>query len=489
MSYAKQLGFSDDQIRIFRESGASGEDMDRPALTELLEAAAKGYVSDVIVKHPDRLSRNVADKALIVRELQKYRVKLAFIDVPDWDKSDEAMLLFNIISSIAEYELRQIRRRTLSGKLRAAREGQVMPMGIDPYGYRYENGCLYIVEEEAVFVRMMFRWYAMDGLSMRAIALRLDELGAPTKTRRRRQWSHATVQHILSNPMYGGRGFYNRRVTAKASGRNQQGFARLRRVKSWRPPSDWIPIIVPPIVDASMFELVAARRLSAQRHRRTTRQGHLLSGRLSCVHCHQIWHAGTSHSRDGGVRRFYRRPAERRADVPTCPHQCPRISADTLERAIWTFVASTLIDSKAWRDAWREQDDGAMIRLQDDVNRLQRVAERLAQSRVRITNLFVTGDLDHVAFHQRLSELAAQGQRIQEEIDGFLGRMKGLALERPLQRERIEQTMQAPEQRGGGMTQEVFRQAMQLLVDTVVIDAKEEGVRVDVRGVISALHE
>ncbi|GMA62342.1 recombinase family protein [Alicyclobacillus fastidiosus] len=309
LQQANTLGLAQRDIEVYREAGASGEDMDRPELTRLLDDATQGKLTHVIVKHPDRLSRNVADKAIIVRQLKQHDVQIVFVDVPDWDQSDEANLLFNIISSIAEYELRQIRRRTLSGKLRAAREGQMMPMGIDPYGYKYESGQFLVDEEEAAFVRLIFDWYVEERLSMRDIAKRLDELGAPTKTRKSLCWSHATIAHILQNEMYIGRYTYNRRKTAKAPLATARGRKRVRRVTGWHPGAEWISYTVPRIVDDETFRRAALRRQAAKRQgcQRNSHE-HLLQGKLRCRVCHRVWYAAASKKQGANTTRMYRRP-------------------------------------------------------------------------------------------------------------------------------------------------------------------------------------
>lgn len=104
MKKAAELGFKSHQVEIFREEGFSGEDIERPELNRLREMVADGLISLVIVTHPDRLSRDMTDKLLIMREFEKNGAEIQFTDT-EYSKTPEGQLFFNILSAIAAYEL------------------------------------------------------------------------------------------------------------------------------------------------------------------------------------------------------------------------------------------------------------------------------------------------------------------------------------------------------------------------------------------------
>jgi site-specific DNA recombinase len=119
ISKAKQLGFSDEQIQVYREEGVTGEDIDiRPAMTKLRHDVADGIITHVIITHPDRLSRDMTDKLIVCREFEKNGAELIFTDT-EFSKTPEGILFFNIISAIAAYELALIKKRTIRGRLQA----------------------------------------------------------------------------------------------------------------------------------------------------------------------------------------------------------------------------------------------------------------------------------------------------------------------------------------------------------------------------------
>ncbi|WAH35837.1 recombinase family protein [Alicyclobacillus dauci] len=487
LSKVDEMGGDRQFVDVFREAGVSGEDMDRPELMRLLDLAKQGNISHVVVKHPDRLSRNVADKAIIVRELQKSNVSLVFVDVPDWDKTDEAHLLFNIIASIAEYELRQIRRRTLTGKLRAVRDGQLMPMGIDPYGYRYESGKLVVVEEEAAIVREIYRLYIQERLSLRAIAKRLDAIGAPTKTRQSMHWSHATVQRILSNEIYTGRYYYNRRITAKVRGVTSRGRTRHRRVKGWREAAEWIEIHVPNIIDEEWFELAKIRRHRTKRGGLQKRHHHLLQGRITCALCRRHWHAAAYESRGGNAYRFYRRPPERDATSEGCRYRCRALPAAELEEHVWACVVESLIRSRAWHSNWRDRQAQLMERAMQEEADLARQRQHLLKRRERLFNLYMNGDvgLDEynarradlethlAAIERQMEESSERAQNLVNMSDDVINQLNDLLLE----------SRSTPEVLPFDLRQRI----VQALVTEILLNARGARVDVSLAGAISEL--
>ncbi|MFD1673399.1 recombinase family protein [Alicyclobacillus fodiniaquatilis] len=485
----EKLGFDRTEVVIFREAGASGEDMDRPELMRLIECAKQHELSHVIVKHPDRLSRNMADKAIIVRELQKLGVELVFVDVPDWDKSDEANLLFNIISSIAEYELRQIRRRTLSGKLRAAKEGQLMPMGIDPYGYRYDSGNLVVIEEEAQFVRSIFRWYAHEGLSLREIAARLDELGVPTKTGRSLHWSHATIGRILANELYTGCYFYNRRMTQKVKrATSTLTPSRIRRVKGFRPRSEWISVSVPPIIDTSTFQLAAHRR-QTKRHQgtRQTHQ-HLLQGLPVCALCGSRWHAAAYRDRGGRAYRFYRRPANRSGCEQVCAHQCKSIRAERVEQQIWQLIATRVLTSRELVAEWQAHTQAKEARLKESEEQMGRQLAQLLQMEKRLLNLHMTGGIERTAYEIQVARVREQRAGLEKQQDEFA--LRRAALKRLMQThiDALVQMLQSSCKNLELISFAIRQRMVSLLVEQVAVDAHDKtAVELTLTGPISYL--
>lgn len=120
---------------------------------------------------------------------------------------------------IAQYELSLIKKRTVRGRLKAAeKDNKAMPMRIPPYGYNWIDGKLEINEHEAVFVKLIYQWYAYDRLTLKEIGTQLVELGARPKRTESKTWSASSIQNILKSDVYIGKFYYNRRSTQKVKG-------------------------------------------------------------------------------------------------------------------------------------------------------------------------------------------------------------------------------------------------------------------------------
>src|SRR6266404_5139437 len=116
---------------------------------------------------------------------------------------------------IAEYERAQIAERSRRGKRYKAQQGVVNVLSGAPYGYQYmrktDTSAAYyeVIESEAGVVRMVFRMYTQQGLSINAIARSLNKRGISTRTGKTR-WERSVVWAMLRNPAYEGKACYGK---------------------------------------------------------------------------------------------------------------------------------------------------------------------------------------------------------------------------------------------------------------------------------------
>lgn len=104
-----------DLDRLFVDQ-ASGKDLNRPELEELIKFARDG--DTVFVHSMDRLARNLDDLRSIVRRLTAKRVRVEFVkEQLAFTGDDNAManLLLNVMGAFAEFERSLIRERQREG--------------------------------------------------------------------------------------------------------------------------------------------------------------------------------------------------------------------------------------------------------------------------------------------------------------------------------------------------------------------------------------
>ncbi len=231
----------------YRDDGHSGARLDRPGLDALRDAAEAGLFKVVCCLSPDRLARSYAYQVLVLDELARLGVSVAFTDAPGLDQDDpQARLLTQVQGVIAEYERAKIGERYRRGKLFRSRAGEVISRKA-PYGYRRiprgpdGPARLEICEPEAAIARRIFAERAA-GTTIRQICRQLNAEAVPTPTGSRAVQGTSTLARILRSEAYIGRVYYNRTETVPARRPGQHS----RQIP--RPRAEWIAIPCPPLI-------------------------------------------------------------------------------------------------------------------------------------------------------------------------------------------------------------------------------------------------
>jgi hypothetical protein len=120
-------------------------------------------------------------------------------------------LTLNMLLSFAQFE-REITGERIRDKVAASKRKGIWMGGAVPFGYRVENRALHVVEDQAGFVRDLFRRYLEAGSVVRLkIVLDAENVRLPVRTvgTGRKMGggliSRGHIYHILSNPIYAGR--------------------------------------------------------------------------------------------------------------------------------------------------------------------------------------------------------------------------------------------------------------------------------------------
>jgi site-specific DNA recombinase len=420
----------------FIDDGYPGETPLRPGLERLRDMAAAGAVDILYVENPDRLARDYAYQMVLVDELGRHGVRIAFLN-GDLDESPEGRLLLQVQGIIAEFERTKIRERCRRGRLYAARSGRVSALGKAPYGYRYvtrqQGGgeARYVVDfAEAQVVKDIFTLCGIEGYSLTQICNRLREKGIVTRTGNT-TWGRVTVLGLLRNPAYMGEARFNKshRAPALPRLRPRRGAAEFpRRPTASRPtaPEEQIPIPVPAIVEPALFEAVQ-ERLAAHRRRpgrAAVEPRYLLSGLVVCRGC---GYAYRGRVQGGPVKRSYYRCCGREADrfpgrVRVCDN--PSIRVERLDEAVWSDVRELLLEPERLsrefeRRLSRQGDAGDGSRTGRSLDKLiGQVKRRIA----RLVEMYADGYLEKDQFNRdmdnsrkRLMELEREREGLEEE--------------------------------------------------------------------------
>ena len=372
--YAQEHAFQTTVALTYTDEGFSGSRLDRPALDELRDHAREGRFQAVVVLCPDRLARKYAYQVLLIEELARVGVTVHFCERPITDSPDDQLLL-QIQGAIAEYERAKILERSRRGRLYRARLGEI-GHSHPPYGYRYAakryggDGRVRIHEEEAAMVRQVFAWYAEDGMTLYKLLQRLD-VSAWAPRCGKLTWTGTTVLRMLRCEWYIGKAYYNR-TRSRRNDRSDLDVSGKKVAKTTlvpRPPTEWIPVAVPPLIDETLFARVQQRIQENRRfaRRRLKQEGvFLLKGLLKCGRCGHAYIGETRREprrrRDGSeyLYHYYTCGARMTPINNGVRHRCKnwRLYAAGVNEAVWHTLRDLLLNSEELHQqltAWVER--------------------------------------------------------------------------------------------------------------------------------------
>jgi site-specific DNA recombinase len=387
---AAAAGYDITPTSVFLDEGVSGTRLDRPALDRLRDLVAEGTFEVLLVTVPDRLARRYAYQGLLVEEFYRCGCEVVFVQHPLGTSPEEQMLV-QMQGVFAEYERALIQERTRRGRLFAARQGRVN-WGNPPYGYTYSRKTLntpqhlLINEAEAEVVRLIYHWCVEEQLSCYAIHQRLTAQGLRPRKARHGRWAPSRVGEILRDSLYKGEAYDNR--TQPAEIRQPYGpRGRKDRVpgnaqgRTQRPPSEWIAVAVPAIIDPETWERAQSqRRQNLERaQRNTTPRRYLLRSLLVCGRCGRRM-VGAWSKQGGRYLCAIRYPRY-------APGACTgrSLSAATIEQTVWEHVQALLADPEVLRQQYEQGhgDPAVDVRAEHECARLERKLNALEREKTR----------------------------------------------------------------------------------------------------------
>ena len=317
---------------------------DRPAGGRAWAMLQSGNADVLIVQDVDRLSRDIVDLLVTIRELLRRGVEIHALDLGQITSEFDIMLV--IRGWQGSDERAKIRQRSIRGKNQKAREGMVVAVGKPPYGYthlRDARGRVVSFEinaEQAAVVRLVFELYTRgdeDGgpYSLYEIAKRLSIAGIPAPSGENRKnarhiWNANCIGRLLKCTTYIGEWQYN------------------------ACESEQITVQVPAIVDSATWEVAQVQRERNQRKaKRNAKHDYLLTGIVTCG-CGRAMAGTTPHSNGKPHRYYFCNTNVRLAGLQERECFEPRMRADELEAAVWAHFIGIINDPHTFETKLRE---------------------------------------------------------------------------------------------------------------------------------------
>ena len=195
----------------FDDAGFSGGDLNRPAVTRLIDEVKRGRIQVIVVYKIDRLTRSLADFARLVEVLDAHGA--SFVSVTQQFNTTTSMgrLTLNVLLSFVQFE-REVTGERIRDKVAASKRRGIWMGGHPPLGYDIVNRRLMVNKAEAECVKRIFQ-LALTERSLTRLADRLDAEGATAK-----KWetqtgkimgggalTRTTLSRLLRNPAYIGK--------------------------------------------------------------------------------------------------------------------------------------------------------------------------------------------------------------------------------------------------------------------------------------------
>ncbi len=186
---------------VFADEGISGTNTKkRKEFNRMIACAKNGDFDLIVTKEISRFARNTLDSIFYTRDLKKHGVGVIFMNDNINTLDGDAELRLAIMSSIAQEESRKTSERVKWGQKRQMEQGVVF--GRSMLGYDVKDGKMYINEDGAKVVRLIFHKFVNEGKGTHVIARELREEGI--KPMRVKEWQNTVILRVIRNEKYCG---------------------------------------------------------------------------------------------------------------------------------------------------------------------------------------------------------------------------------------------------------------------------------------------
>lgn len=394
---------TDENITIFEDEGFSGSTTNRPQFQLFVEEAKRKKFDVLICYRLDRISRNIADFATLIEDLQQYGV--AFVSIKEQFDTSTPMgrAMMYIASVFAQLERETIAERIRDNMMQLAKTGRwlggITPTGyeskevltIDNEGNNRKSMKLEIIEDEAKQVKLIFDKF-IELKSLYQVELYCFEHNI--KSKNGNYYYTNTISTIIENPVYaigdkkicdflkdeghkvyvderdfdGKRGLmvYNKTTQSpkKKTIVNDEWTVSLGVHKGIVSSSDWI----------KASELRDMRRCIKTR-KRIINANALLSGILICESCGSFMRkAGTRQNKNGTIAYYYMCELKDRSRSLECNSK--NIRGDKLDQLVLERLKKVSLEESEMNNHLGK----SKLEIDNEINKIEDKIKRINNS-------------------------------------------------------------------------------------------------------------
>ena len=386
---------------VFEEKKSAVLSMDtREELTKMRQLT-KDDVDIIYLWDITRLSRRSIDFINLVYEFANKGICLYFKDkniiTLDEDGNINAMasIYLYMLGIFAQMDAENLKAKMKSGKEKSLLDGNSYTSNA-PFGYYLDNKKLYIKEDEAELLRMMYDLY-IDGKTLNEIALQINSKNIVTKTGVK--WSTEVIRNMIINPVYKGKPEY--RNYKKVNGKWQ-----VDKVRTFDTPA---------IIDAGKWDLAQEQRIKNTTYadKSRTRKA-LLRGVLVCGLCGKPYHIAIA----GNKASFYK-CSDKRSSINTrvgCKNG--GIVAGHIDYIIWELVKNIYKQNRfteqfeAAKQANKDKMDSNLDQISNYLDEITKINKNIA----KVRKGYMNGIYDDTTAAKEIKEYNNQIEKINRLI-------------------------------------------------------------------------
>lgn len=389
-------------VKVFREEGRSGTNINRPAYLEMRSFILDNQIDAVVVHKADRLHRNELNYFKDIEYFRNHNIALIAVADGIDSRNEESNLLMAVQAALSANFSRNLSNETRKGLLAGAENCQNMG-GLAPYGMcvNKDTGLLEIDEVTAPAVRKIFELY-VDGFSASEICKWLKEHGY--KTNRGNDFKPNSLNSILHNEKY--RGCY---TWDKATPKDSEGRRNGHKYKeNYIKIEDGCPAIVSDEIFFSAQERLTENRNKA--HKANGRHYYSLNSLIFCK-CGNRMSGNVQYS---GDNKYYQYRCSAKCG-------CKPIRADKLENAVFSVLAEALFSAPNQKQILSTMNDIAYSDKLENKKVFQQLRAKESGLKTAENNLFKAIETGKAttAIMNRLDRISKEYEQIQAKLKNF----------------------------------------------------------------------
>ena len=425
-------------VKIYSDDGISGTSTHkRDGFNDMIDDVMSGKIDFIVTKEVSRFARNTVDTLQVTRNLKEMGVGVYFMldNINTLDKDGELRL--TLMASLAQEESRKTSERVKWGQKRQMEKGVVF--GRNLLGYQVKEGKLYLVEEEAEIVKLIFHKYLNEGKGTHIIARELKEEGIKPydpdgRAKYKSDWSNTQILRVLRNEKYVGDLCQKKTYTKNYldhKKRYNRGQEEMIYIENHHPE---IAIISREMWDATQKELERRTTTAEQKSKHSNR--YWASGKIYCGVCGEKFVNKIKKTSVGSTRAWSCLNHVKAAAFRNAECSMHEWANDRSLKNIILYILNILVDSKAElkEEIIKDISELGIEENTKSTNDINSKIEKLKNKKLKLIDIRLSEEISQSDFMIKQEQIETEISDLYIELD----RLKELAITKQKQQNRMD---------------------------------------------------